>query len=404
VLIALRRGCRQCVMVGDQQQLTATVFSPQARAARYDRSLFQRLVEIGHPYIMLDTQYRMAPDISAFPCRTFYKGQLKNGENVLQPAYLAPFLRSAGAGERLRSVRGRIFSSFMFLDLQSSCERQGSSGSQSNAEEAMLCFALIRALQQAGRQAGCRTIGSVGVITFYSDQVLELNRVMRTKAFNPDGGECAVQDFEVNTVDGFQGKEKDIIIISAVRANDRGSVGFTSDLRRLNVGLTRARKGLFVIGHAPTLRSDVTWRSLLDHASATGSLVSVPDSECDLACVLSSNSNSIRNDAPPQGPEQSAFAPRQPPPPPLAAAQRPQEAAPVADATSGRIVVSSGAVGWVSEPSNNPEGSHEAPSAPQARRCGDRDYGLIDRLASVTHAIHKRKLQEISPEEGELEE
>ncbi|KAJ1419668.1 AAA domain-containing protein, partial [Ochromonadaceae sp. CCMP2298] len=78
VLIALRE-CRQCVMVGDQMQLPPTVFCKQAVGAGYSRSLFQRLVESGHPYILLDTQYRMTPSVSRFPSTTFYGGRLRNG-------------------------------------------------------------------------------------------------------------------------------------------------------------------------------------------------------------------------------------------------------------------------------------------------------------------------------------
>lgn len=311
MLIALRRGCRQCIMVGDQQQLPATVFSTQARAARYDRSLFQRLIETGHPYIMLDTQYRMCPQISAFPSRMFYKNQLKDGENVTQPTYLPPFLSPISSdASRTPSpypVQRPPFTPFMFLDLQSSREKTGASGSQSNIEEVRMCITLIKALIAAGEQAGCASIGSIGVISFYSDQVNLLRSKVHAQNFTgrpastsvssshsaQGGGRPAtpsssslVEEIDMNTVDGFQGKENDIIIISAVRANDTGTVGFLSDLRRLNVGLTRARKGLFVIGHAATLRRNRLWRELIDHAEAQKVLVSVPHPNVDLASVL----------------------------------------------------------------------------------------------------------------------
>lgn len=77
LLIALRRGCRQCVMVGDPNQLPATIFSDRARRAGFDRSLFERLMSAGHRYVMLDTQYRMTPHISSFPSLAFYGGMLK---------------------------------------------------------------------------------------------------------------------------------------------------------------------------------------------------------------------------------------------------------------------------------------------------------------------------------------
>lgn len=293
MLIALRRGCHQCIMVGDQQQLPATVVSAYARAARYDRSLFQRLIETGHPYIMLDTQYRMCPAISTFPSRIFYKDQLKNGENVMKPSYLPPFLSASSRAptpDGSSPYASANFRPFMFLDLQSSRETVGPTGSQSNLEEVRLCVALIMALVAAGEQANCASIGSIGVISFYSDQVELLRKHVHKQNFTRrsagKSSTCVVDDLEVNTVDGFQGKENDIIIISAVRANDAGTIGFLSDPRRLNVGLTRARKGLFVIGHAVTLRNNGLWRKLIEHAEAEKVKVPVAHPNVDLPGIL----------------------------------------------------------------------------------------------------------------------
>lgn len=93
LLIPLRRGCKKCVLVGDQDQLSATVFSTDAKLRGYDRSLFQRLIDTGHPYVLLDTQYRMRPEISRFPAATFYDGLLQDGSNVQKIDYNLPNLR-----------------------------------------------------------------------------------------------------------------------------------------------------------------------------------------------------------------------------------------------------------------------------------------------------------------------
>jgi superfamily I DNA and/or RNA helicase len=101
----------------------------------------------------------------------------------------------------------------------------------------------------------------VGVITFYSAQ----RALLRSCLFQ--------EDLEVSTVDGFQGREKDYIVISTVRANSDGDVGFLADYRRLNVALTRARKGLIVIGCAQTLKNSEYWARWIEWAAQKGAHV-----------------------------------------------------------------------------------------------------------------------------------
>jgi hypothetical protein len=413
VLIALRRGCRQCVMVGDQQQLAATVFSEEARAAQYDRSLFQRLVEIGHPYIMLDTQYRMHPAISAYPSRAFYEGHLKDGVNVTVPNYLPQFLSPAGVTPSPSASAGAVFRPFMFFNVPYSREVAGGSGSQSNPEEAQFCFALISALQEAAHRAGCTTLGSIGVITFYSDQLSELRKTLRVDRLNSNlSSKCSVQDIELNTIDAFQGKEMDLIIISAVRANPEGRVGFLRDLRRINVGLTRARKGLFVVGHAQTLSSNVTWRGLLDQAVAAKVLVDVPNSSCDVLGLLGAR---WRDSPPIPSPAAQAHTGTSTSSGGSAAGggRKPngsashRDAAPAAPSTgAGTIVVSAGEVRWVAGDAgvSAPVQPGTTGSTALVNRCKDRDYSVADKLASATHALHKRKRDDVAAEDGEVEE
>ena len=339
-------------MVGDQQQLPATVFSAEARAANYHRSLFQRLIETGHPYIMLDTQYRMSPDICAFPSGMFYKNQLKSGDNVKAADYLPPFIKastvnsdntdaiaapaqpplppppptSSSSCPQSPPLPPPLFSSFMFFDLLSSRESTSAGGSQSNSEEAALCVSLIQALVKAAQQAKCASVGTIGVITFYLDQLGMLRRAVQnanlpimvskasagangnssasstaegsgketnsnksdnaTATTKANSGRTTIQEIDLNTVDGFQGKENDIIIVSAVRANDAGTVGFLADLRRMNVGLTRARRGLFVVGNAYTLSHNRQWRELMEQAQLAGAFITVPNAKADICALL----------------------------------------------------------------------------------------------------------------------
>jgi senataxin len=93
-LTALQLGSKHCILVGDPQQLPATIFSVSGKSTKFDRSLFQRLEEAGHPFYMLKVQYRMHPKISYFPRNIFYGGSLVDGPNVEHPEYGNPLRRS----------------------------------------------------------------------------------------------------------------------------------------------------------------------------------------------------------------------------------------------------------------------------------------------------------------------
>lgn len=93
-------------------------------------------------------------------------------------------------------------------------------------------------------------------------------------------------DLELNTVDAFQGKEKDFVLISCVRANDSNSVGFLNDFRRMNVAITRAKYGLFVIGHGPTLRSNTLWNDFVMYAERSSSYIHIPSTICNIREIM----------------------------------------------------------------------------------------------------------------------
>jgi superfamily I DNA and/or RNA helicase len=106
----------------------------------------------------------------------------------------------------------------------------------------------------------------IGVITPYAAQSARLQRELST---------LIDQGLEVDSVDGFQGREKRVIVFSAVRSNESAEVGFLADERRLNVAITRAKHKLVVVGDSATLSTDAHWRALFDHAIAVGSYRSV---------------------------------------------------------------------------------------------------------------------------------
>lgn len=259
-LSALRLGSRHAVLVGDPQQLPATIFNVSGRGSKYDRSLFQRLEEAGQPVYMLNEQYRMHPAISHFPRHIFYGGALLDGPNVTQPDY----------GNPLRGIVCRAiptFSPLMILDLDSQEERGGTS--LSNLSEAKLAVYLYEQLRVVSR--GLSTATKVAVITPYAQQC----KLLRN-SFSDLLGPQYENFVEVNTVDGFQGREANIVIFSAVRASGSHGIGFLSDVRRMNVALTRAKHFLFVIARCESVGVNPYWFDLVQHARETNAVVRVP--------------------------------------------------------------------------------------------------------------------------------
>uniref|UniRef100_A0A7S2XKG2 WW domain-containing protein n=1 Tax=Attheya septentrionalis TaxID=420275 RepID=A0A7S2XKG2_9STRA len=258
-LSALQLGSSHSILVGDPQQLPATIFSLSGRTTKYDRSLFQRLEEAGHEVHLLNTQYRMHPDISDFPRRIFYDGNLLDGPNVKHPDYGNPL-------RRILTQRVPALSPFTVLDLDSSEERGGTS--LANSGEARLAVHLYQSLLT--ESGGLSGQSKVAVITPYSQQASLLHRM-----FSKSLGPHYANRVEINTVDAFQGREANIVIFSCVRAAGSNGIGFLSDVRRMNVALTRAKHFLFVIARCQSIVVNPYWRDLVAHARETGAVVPV---------------------------------------------------------------------------------------------------------------------------------
>jgi regulator of nonsense transcripts 1 len=238
-LVPLVRGARQIVLVGDHRQLPPTVISQRAKNGGLSRSLFERMVEVGISPYLLRIQYRMHPAISAFPNERFYNGRLEDGvetsdritpAGLLWPDWECPIAFLPITGGEVRSPDGT---------------------SKENPTEASWVAQLLEGLMEGGELGQ----DDIGIITPYAGQVRAIRDSVPTRY---DG-------VEVRTVDGYQGREKEVILFSCVRSNSQGNVGFLSDSRRLNVALTRARRGLIVIGDPETLRYDEDWAAWLEH-------------------------------------------------------------------------------------------------------------------------------------------
>eukprot|EP00741_Cyanophora_paradoxa_P002945 tig00000655_g2858.t1 len=246
-LIPLKYGCERCIMVGDPNQLPATVFSTVAKEYMYERSLFKRFQDSSFKVWMLRTQYRMHPEISKFPSRAFYDGILEDGPNMAA-TNAQPFHKF------------RAFRPYLFYDMVSQ-QKTGATSSYYNADEAYFATLLYRNLAKIAKDPNLPR--RVGVITPYKQQVAELK-----KQFGKFLGPEVAEQIDINTVDGFQGREKDIILFSCVRSHAKNKrIGFLADLRRMNVGITRARQSLFVVGNAQQLMHNEQWSKFVQDAA-----------------------------------------------------------------------------------------------------------------------------------------
>ena len=245
-LIPLKYGCSKCILVGDPKQLPPTVLSKEAARFQFEQSLFARM-EKNHPkdVHLLDTQYRMHPEISMFPSKTFYESRLKDGVDMAK-LRARPWHHAS------------LLAPYRFFDVQGMQLSTSRGHSLVNIAELEVAMQLYDRLMTDCRNYNFR--GKIGIITPYRGQLSEL----RTR-FSRRYGEGILSAVEFNTTDAFQGRESEIIIFSCVRATTKG-IGFLSDIRRMNVGLTRAKCSLWVLGDSKTLSKGEFWNDLITDA------------------------------------------------------------------------------------------------------------------------------------------
>jgi len=192
----------------------------------------------------------MHPTIALFPSSEFYQGRLENAKSTVSRDR-----RELGTGpEALELAPVRFFN-------VNGKEEAGDSHSLYNAKEVEAIFHIFSSLVKL---SGDENLGSkVGVIALYNEQVTRLRARFKGAGY---------RNVDISTVDGFQGREKEIIFLSCVRgANNKGGLGFLRDKRRINVAITRARDALYVVGCAPTLsKHDEMWSKLVDSTKSMG--------------------------------------------------------------------------------------------------------------------------------------
>ena len=248
----------QVIMAGDHKQLPPTILSREAEDGGLGVTLFERLAEDYNGTIMdmLEQQYRMHEDIMNFSGKQFYDSSLKADKSVrehtLDDLNFQPETAKNEVRKALDPENPVVFLDTATLDAPEH-SREGST-SKENPAEAELTSELARTALEAGLSEP-----EVAVIAPYHDQVDRISKELADREL-----------LEVKTVDGFQGREKECVIISLVRSNPRENVGFLTDLRRLNVALTRAKRKLIVIGDSETVQSEDTYQEFINYAKRVG--------------------------------------------------------------------------------------------------------------------------------------
>ncbi|XP_026419990.1 uncharacterized ATP-dependent helicase C29A10.10c-like [Papaver somniferum] len=250
---------RHAILIGDERQLPAMVQSKISEKAEFGRSLFERLVSLGQNKHLLNIQYRMHPSISVFSNVEFYNKQILDAPTVKERSYTRNLLQ------------GRMYGSFSFIDVSYGKEEFNDMHSCRNPVEVAVISVIIENLYKAS--IANKNKVSVGVISPYKAQVFALMDKLGNKYEAHSNFSVSVR-----SVDGFQGAEEDVIIMSTVRSNGNGSVGFLSNHQRTNVALTRARYCLWVVGNGQTLmNSDSVWKKLVQSAKGRGCFFRVDD-------------------------------------------------------------------------------------------------------------------------------
>ena len=217
------------VLAGDHWQLPPTVLSNEAARLGFNRSILEIAIEKVHAVFMLNIQYRMREVIAGFSSNYFYNSLLLTAAHLQNKGVHLTFIDTAGSG--FNEVHGADGSSLQ------------------NKGELQIIQKLI--------ETESLDLSTTAVISPYAGQVTAAKEIFS-------------KQLRISTIDSFQGQEKETIIVSLVRSNDEGIIGFLNDYRRMNVAITRAKEQLFVIGDSATLGGDNFYNSFLTYIEEAG--------------------------------------------------------------------------------------------------------------------------------------
>ncbi len=261
--IAIRRASR-VILAGDHQQLPPTIKCYEAMKQGLGKTLMERIVENQPDAVtLLKVQYRMNDDIMKFSSDWFYHGAVESDESVRHRSVLdfEHSIQWIDGNEILQQVNEDLKETER-LEIDFSEQFIGENHGRINKAEAELVLSTLKNyIEKIGKERFLAERLDVGIISPYKVQTQYLRQQIRKREeFRPFR-----QVISVNTVDGFQGQERDIILISLVRSNDNGQIGFLSDLRRMNVAMTRARMKLIIFGDKATLQHHAFYRKLIQY-------------------------------------------------------------------------------------------------------------------------------------------
>ncbi|VVC44292.1 P-loop containing nucleoside triphosphate hydrolase [Cinara cedri] len=231
VVTSLTKFCQHVILIGDHKQLRPRTASfTLSKQFDFDVSLFERMVQNGFPYHTLVTQYRMCPEISAL-MKPIYPN-LKNHESVIN------------RGD-IRGVTKNVY--FIHHEMQE--EKVIGSNSYKNIHEVKFFMEFARYLFNQGYRQD-----QITILVTYQAQLLELQKIRDTS--------CVLEDFRIECVDGYQGEENDIILLSLVRSNIDNNIGFLNIQNRICVALSRAKNGLYIMGNMDNLIHSTVWKEM----------------------------------------------------------------------------------------------------------------------------------------------
>lgn len=261
--IATRRASR-VILAGDHQQLPPTIKCYEAMKQGLGKTLMERIVENQPEAVtLLKVQYRMNDTIMKFSSDWFYHGEVESDESVKHRSVLdwEHPIQWIDGNEMLQQVNEELQEEEK-LNIDFTEQFIGENHGRINKAEAELVLSTLKNyIDKIGKERFLSERLDVGIISPYKVQTQYLRQQIRKREeFRPFR-----QVISVNTVDGFQGQERDIILISLVRSNENGQIGFLSDLRRMNVAMTRARMKLMIFGDKETLLHHAFYRKLIQY-------------------------------------------------------------------------------------------------------------------------------------------